>query len=127
MDCPLYAVNESGKEVITSLLEPLFSILLAAFINHAEEIEIRASQSGSKEVFIDYQKENQRIPLTPTKDFHPFITSSRIRIISGMSIKPDLQQKGEMRVQFNKTILLVGVEVALENEWEILRFKPHWI
>src|SRR5882762_10075192 len=102
MDCRLHAVDESGKEVITSLLKPLFSILVAAFINHAEEIEIRANQSDSKEVFIDYQKDNQRIPLTPTKDFHPFITSSRIRIISGMSIEPDLQQKGEMRVQFNK-------------------------
>jgi hypothetical protein len=124
MDTVLYAIDESGSEVLASLLKPLFSTLLPAFLNRAEVITVCANLTNSSEVNVDYEREGRIISLIPAKDFHPFVTSSRIRIISGMSIVPEPFQKGKMRICFGKDILTVDVEIEVTKDSEILRLKP---
>ena len=65
--------------------------------------------------------------LMPSKDFHPFVTSSRIRILAGLSISPDAEkQTGQIRVCFNDNMLNVNVEVEIKSNVEILLLKPFW-
>jgi hypothetical protein len=124
MNTILSAIDESGNEVITSLLNPLFSTLLPAFQNRAEEMTVCANLTNAGEVSVDYKKEGRKISLVPAKDFRPFITSSRIRIISSMSIVPEKHQNGKMRIRFNKEVLPVDVEIESTKDFEILRLKP---
>lgn len=122
----LYAVDPDGKEILKPLLGPFFITLLPAFENRADEIEIRANRANISEIVIGYKKGSQTTQLSPAASFHPFITSSRIRLISGMTIEPDKAQKGKMRVHYNKAILTIEVEIELENSLEILRLRPIW-
>jgi hypothetical protein len=122
----LYAIDDNGKELLSSVLAPFWKTVFTAFLNKSNEIIIRANRLEARDVDIRYQKEGAFVTLTPSDGFHPFISSSRIRMISGMVIAPDISQHGNIRVRFEKMILSVDIQIEVENNDEILRLKPQW-
>lgn len=123
----LYAVDEQGKRLLGSLLEPFWQTISSAFLNKANEVMVRANQSDPRDVNIVYQKKGEIVPLKPMEGFHPFISSSRIRIISGMSIIPNISQTGKMRVRFNEDFLTIDVKIDVKDSFEIVSLRPQWI
>ena len=97
----LYLLNAEGKEVLRELLAPLFSTLAPGFEARAEELRMEATglRQPAFEVACCYFKAGTSFPLTVTEGYHPWIVSSRIRILCGMSILPDVpRQDGRMPV-----------------------------
>jgi hypothetical protein len=125
-DIELYAIDEQGDRLLGSVLEPFWKTISSAFSNKANVITVRANRLNAGDVDVNYQKEGKIVPLSLANDFHPFISSSRIRIISGMVINPNLTQTGKVRVRFGKDVLTLDVKIEIENDYEILRLKPHW-
>src|SRR5258707_15172279 len=94
----LYAVDERGHPVLEQQLEPFFSSLLPALVAKAEEIEIRASLSSNL-VEMFYLKGGQTWLMAPARNFQPFVASSRIRILAGMSVSTQhKKQYGAIRI-----------------------------
>jgi hypothetical protein len=121
----IYAVNKDGSPILESILKPLFSSLRPALLDKAEQIEVRANlTSQSCEMF--YCKGQARRSLIPDPEFHPFITSSRIKILAGISLSAASKQAGVIRIFFVNDILEVAVDIETDNELEIVRLKPKW-
>lgn len=122
----LYAINENGQKILGPLLEPFWKTVFCAFLNKADEVTVRANRENASDMDVKYQKGEEIFHLTPAEGFHPFITSSRIRIISGMAITPDLVQNGKMRVKFNGDVLIIEAKIEVEKGNEKLRLIPQW-
>ena len=122
----LYAVDERGNPVLEQLLEPFFSSLLPALVAQAEEIEIRASLTSSL-VEMFYYKRGQTWLMAPARNFKPFVASSRIRILGGMSApKQHEKQYGTIRIFCFNILLDINLEIAVRDDTESLCLKPAW-
>src|SRR5207244_3664221 len=108
----LHAVDEHGKEVLKELLTPLFATLGPGFEAGAEELRVQATRTEEHDfqVVCNYVRGGATFPLSVSAGYHPWITSSRIRIVCGMSIMPDIpHQDGKMTVRLGARIIPVGV------------------
>ena len=122
----LYAVDERGHPVLEQLLEPFFSSLLPALVARAEEIEIRSSFSSNL-VEMLYLKAGQIWLLAPARNFQPFIVSSRIRMLAGLSASTQhKKQYGTIRIFCLNSLLDINLEIDVGDDAESLCLKPAW-
>jgi hypothetical protein len=125
-DSKLCVVDDKNNPVLESLLSPFWETILPAFQKKAKEIQIHSNRSNADDVSIQFQQNEQVTLLKQSKDFHPFVTSSRIRIILGVTVNVDSSQSGKMRVRFNEKIMNVNVRIETLDNFEILTLNPEW-
>ena len=125
----LHALNADGKEVMGELLAPLFATLAPGFEARAEELRVEAirSQQPDFEVACSYIKGGVSFSLPVAKGYHPWIGSSRIRILCRMSIVPDIPcQDGKMTVRLGERTITLKVQVMAKQGREVMSFRPIW-
>ena len=125
----LHAVDKHGKEVLRELLTPLFATLAPGFEAGAEELRVEAARTEGPDfqILCCYVRGGATFPLSVAAGYHPWITSSRIRIVCGMSIIPDIpRQDGKITVRWGERIITVVVQVLAEGGKEIMLFRPTW-
>ena len=125
----LHALNADGEEVLGDLFTPLFVTLAPGFEASAEElrVEVTHSQHTDFEIACSYIKGGSSFCMSVAKGYHPSITSSRIRILCGMSIMPDVpRQDGKMTVRFGERTIGVNVQVIAETGRGVMVFRPIW-
>src|SRR6266404_3099885 len=111
----LYAVDERGHPVLEQLLEPFFSSLLPALVAKAEQIEIRACFSSNL-VEMLYLKGGQTWLMAPARNFKPFVASSPIRILGGISASTQhKKQYGTIRIFCFNSLLDINLEIDVQN------------
>lgn len=91
MDQKLCAIDKNGSPLLESVLTPFFTTVFPAFFRKADWIRIR-SNLATGEVQANYAKEKRITRLIPSDGFQPFVASSRIRILAGLSISPDAEK-----------------------------------
>lgn len=125
----LHAVNPEGKQVLEELLAPMFSTLEPGFSAAADELRWEADHSAEPhfDVRCSYRCADRYTPLPVHPEFHPWIASSRMRILCGMSIRPDVsEQAGSLRVRVDGRVVAVAVRITVEGSREIVSFSPIW-
>ncbi|MDB6016881.1 MAG: hypothetical protein JWR19_1370 [Pedosphaera sp.] len=124
----LHAVNEDGTRVLVQILTPFFATLLPGFTDRAEEIRLSVflAETGAHIVSVNYVKRGATFPLKPQMGFDPPVALRRIRILSGMSILPNLNQTGKMQVRFGDVHMPIDVQLAAEAKRETLILRPQW-
>jgi len=126
MERQIHAIDEDGNPVLEALLDPFFRMLLPAFRDKADQIEIR-SNLETGDVQATYLKGSQRVPIAAPKDFQPFVVSSRIRILAGLAISPGVKkQAGRLHLSFTQNPMSLDVEVGVGNNIETVRLRPLW-
>ena len=124
-------VNEEGKDILTKLLKPFFSTIEPAFFEHASEIILEAPilNKGDKqlEASVSFKKDGRTYALKIDENYHPLITSSRIKIIAGISIALiDGIKNGKMRIRYDKELINVKVQTILRDNHETVILIPQW-
>ena len=123
----LHVLDADGKEVLKDLFVPLFTTLAPGLDSRAEELEVAHLQGPPFAVDCRYTKGGASFPLSVAAGYHPAITSSRIRIICGMSIMPDVpRQNGKMKIRLGSQTITINVQVHAEKERELMLFQPIW-
>jgi hypothetical protein len=125
----VHAIDAGGKELCSELLAPLFVTLAPGFEAGADELRLQATRAEGHDfqIVCSYIRGGATFPLSVAAGYHPWITSSRIRIICGMSILPDIpHQDGSMTVRFGERTISVRVQVTAENGTEIMKYQPMW-
>ena len=102
---PINCVNENGDAVNFEPLRPFLKSIEPAFLKHATEITFWAiipkSPTEQPKPFAHYEINGLKYELEIDKDFHPFVTSSRIRLLVGVSIAiTEGTRKGKFRLRF---------------------------
>ena len=122
-------MDADGKEVLRELLAPLFATLAPGFEAGAEELRMEATHQQRSDFLVAgrYVSGGASFSLTIAARYHPVIASSRIRILCGMSIMPDIpRQEGRMSVRLGERTISVGVQVVADSGREIMLFRPEW-
>jgi len=125
----LNAVCKDGAALHMPVLEPLFASLRPAFVEEADEICIsaRLGDDWAKDLVMQYSKHGRLVELAPHTDFHPFVCSSRIRILAGIPIQPVAgTQTGQIRVNYGGRCLDVSVRITLQGDRETIVLVPLW-
>jgi hypothetical protein len=126
-DLDLHVLDADGKEVLRDLFVPLFTTLVPGLDARAEELEIAHLHGPPFAVACRYIKGGASFRLSVAAGYHPAISSSRIRIICGMSIMPDVpRQGGKMAIRLGNQTITMKVQVIAEKKREVMLFQPIW-
>jgi len=114
-------LNREGAGQRLAVLEPFFRTILPAVKQKADEITMSTNLSDSSEVSLEARKGSQTSQLSPDPEFHPLISSSRLRILSGMSIMPsESVQHGKVYVDIDDQQITLNLTVRVEQGKEIV-------
>jgi hypothetical protein len=131
MSANLSIVNVNGDDILAKLLRPFYSTIEPAFLEHGSQIILEAAipkENGERpEASAYYTKDGGKHVLGIDVDYHPFITSSRIKIIAGISIAlTEGTKHGQMRIRFGKELLAISVQTILKGNHETVILTPDW-
>ena len=118
-------LNKEGAWQTMAVLEPFFRTVAPALEQNVDEITMTANLSDSRDGSILARKGTQTFQLTPDPEFHPFVSSSRLRILSGMSIVPTEEiQQAMLPLEIDGQHMTFNLTVRVEHGNEILTIHP---
>ena len=119
-------LKPDGTEFPNAIMQPLLDTIYPALGQKAEEIIVRANLNNAADISVSWRRGPKSLLLGVAKDFHPFIASSRLRILAGMSIVHDLTQQGSLRLRIGKEDVNVLMRVFIDDNYEVVVLRPRW-
>jgi hypothetical protein len=120
-------VNQGGECLEVGVLGPFLQAVLPALVSRAEEIRVSANLSDATDLSVEWQKEGQTFPVLANRDFHPFVTSSRLRILAGISLIPrEETQAGTLRMKIDREEIVLELRISRQRGREIVLLRPRW-
>lgn len=127
----LHCVNKNGDVIRYKPLIPFLKTIQPAFLEHASEISFGALISGDRntppKTTACYKKNGQSHMLKIDDNFHPFVTSGRLRLIAGISFAPiEGITKIIMPFCLGKELINVNLHFVFKDNYETVILYPEW-
>ena len=127
LDC----INKDGEVVRFGPLQPFLRTIEPAFQQRASEISFETFISEDRNEIPKttawYKKDGHKFKLVVAEGFHPLITSSRLKIMAGMSIA--LNQgttESKIHLRFGSDVIDVNMQIRLSGSYETIILSPDW-